>query len=51
VMMLVRQYNCRVVRQEIQLFCEMLLAVPKNRVEEVRYKLREMRNVEISRVG
>jgi uncharacterized YigZ family protein len=51
VMMLVRQYNCRVVRQEIQLFCEMLLAVPKNRVEEVRYKLQEMRDVEVSRVG
>lgn len=50
-MMLIRQYNCRVVRQEIQLFCEMLLAVPKNRVEEVRYKLQEMRNVEISPVG
>ena len=51
VMMLVRQYHCRIVRQEVQLFCEMLLAVPQNRVEEVRYKFQEMRNVEISRVG
>jgi uncharacterized YigZ family protein len=50
VMMTVRQYNCRVVKQDIQLFCDMLLAVPRNRVAEVRYKLQEMRGVEISPV-
>jgi uncharacterized YigZ family protein len=38
VMMIVRQYNCRVVKQEMQLFCDMVLAVPKNRVAEVSYK-------------
>jgi uncharacterized YigZ family protein len=51
VMITVRQCNCRVVSQEIQLFCDMVLAVPRNRVAEVSYKLREMRNVEISPVG
>ncbi|HET6256550.1 MAG TPA: YigZ family protein [Puia sp.] len=51
VMTMVRQYNCRVVRQDIQLFCDMVLAVPRSRVAEVSYKLREMRNVEISPVG
>jgi uncharacterized YigZ family protein len=50
VMMTVRRYNCRVVKQDIQLFCDMLLAVPRNRVAEVRYKLQEMRGVEISPV-
>ena len=48
VMMMVRQYNCRVIRQDIQLFCDMVLAVPRNRVEELSYKLREIKNVEIS---
>jgi len=48
VMMIVRQYNCRVVKQDIQLFCDMVLAVPKNRVADLSYKLQEMRNVEIS---
>jgi uncharacterized YigZ family protein len=48
VMMMVRQYNCRVVRQDIQLFCDMVLAVPGSRVAELSYKLRELRNVEIS---
>jgi len=47
IMMLVRQYNCRVVQQEMQLFCYMILAIPTNRVTEVIYKLQEMNNVEV----
>ena len=47
-MNLVRQCNCRVVRQELQLFCKMTLAVPLSRIAEVEYKLQEMRNIEIS---
>jgi hypothetical protein len=46
--MIVRQYNCRIVKQGIQLFCDMVLAVPGNRGADLRYKLQEMRNVEIS---
>jgi uncharacterized YigZ family protein len=48
VMVLIRQYNCRIIKQEVQLFCDLVLAIPRNRVAEVSYKLREMRNVEIS---
>jgi len=47
-MNLVRQYNCRVVQQDMQLFCNMTLAIPKNRLAEVTYKLQDMRNIEIS---
>jgi uncharacterized YigZ family protein len=50
IMTLVKQYNCRVVQQEMQLFCNMTLAIPRNRVAEVSYKLQDMRNVEISAV-
>jgi uncharacterized YigZ family protein len=48
IMNLVRQCNCRVVQQEMQLFCNMTLAIPKNRVTELAYKLQDMRNIEIS---
>lgn len=48
IMTLVKQYNCRVVSQEMQLFCNMVLAIPKNRVQEMTYKLLEIRNVELS---
>src|SRR5579859_1438547 len=48
IMTLIRQYNCRVIRQEIQLFCSITLGIPKNRLQEVTYKLKELRNVEMS---
>jgi uncharacterized YigZ family protein len=51
IMTLVKQYNCRVVSQEMQLFCNMTLAIPKNRVAEVTYKMLEIRNVELSPVS
>lgn len=50
VMILVRQYNCRVISQEIQLFCNMKLAIPKNRFDEIAYKLKDLRNVEMRSV-
>ena len=48
IMAVVKQYNCRVVRQEMQLFCIMTIAIPRNRVMEVVYKLQEIRNVELN---
>ncbi len=47
IMTIVKQYNCRVIRQEMQLFCNMTIGIPRNRVEEVSYKLQELRNVEL----
>ncbi|WP_431211176.1 IMPACT family protein [Puia sp. P3] len=51
IMAVVKQYNCRVVRQEMQLFCSMTIAIPKNRVMETVYKLQEIRNVELNPVA
>jgi uncharacterized YigZ family protein len=47
VMRLVKQFECTVFKQETQLFCSIEIGVPKNRSEEVRYKLGELRGVEI----
>ena len=47
VMALAKQYSCRIIKQEMQLFCHMTLAVPKNRVSEISYKLMEIKNVEL----
>ncbi|MBS1602141.1 MAG: YigZ family protein [Bacteroidetes bacterium] len=51
IMAVVKQYNCRVLRQEMQLFCNMTIAIPKNRVMETVYKLQEIRNVELRAVA
>ena len=48
IMRVVKQYNGRVIRQEMQLFCSMTIGVPKNRGSEVQYLLKELRNVEVS---
>jgi uncharacterized YigZ family protein len=50
IMRVVKQYNGRVVSQEMQLFCSMKLAVPRNRCTEINYILKELRNVEVSLV-
>jgi len=47
IMRVVKQYNGRVVQQEMQLFCSMTVAVPRNRFTEINYILKELRNVEV----
>jgi hypothetical protein len=39
VMMIVKQYNCSVVEQSAQLFIQLQIGIPKNRLDEVLEKL------------
>lgn len=45
VMMIVKQYNCSVVEQDAQLFVELTIGIPKNRLEEVIGKLQDLQGV------
>lgn len=45
VMMILKQFNCSIIAQEIQLFCMIKTGVPKNRLQEVLYRLHELQNV------
>jgi uncharacterized YigZ family protein len=45
VMMLVKQYNCSVVEQTAQLFIQLQIGIPKNRLDEVLEKLGTLREV------
>ena len=47
VMMIIKQYNCRIINQQNQLFCMMDIGVPKNREAEVLYKLKDLQHIEI----
>jgi len=49
VMTIVKQSNCQVIRQEMQLFCHLILGIPASREEEVVYRLKELRNVELKK--
>jgi uncharacterized YigZ family protein len=45
VMLLVKQYNCSVVEQTAQLFIQLQIGIPKNRLDEVLEKLGALRAV------
>ncbi|CAN5247070.1 IMPACT family protein [soil metagenome] len=47
VMTIVKQFNCTIVEQQLQLFCEVKMGIPKKRLDEVLYKLRDISNLEI----
>lgn len=50
VMMVVKQYNCTLLKQEQHLFCDVEIGVPKNRLEEVLFKLGDMHTVEVKKL-
>lgn len=41
VMNIIKQFNCEIVKQETQLFCEFEIGIPKARVDEVLIKLND----------
>ncbi len=49
VMMVVKQFNCSVIHQEMQLFCLLKIGVPKSRLEEVLYRFKDLHTVTIQR--
>ena len=49
IMIIIKQYNCSIAEQQLQLFCTMTIGIPQNRVEEVLFKLKEVRGLEIER--
>lgn len=50
VMMVVKQSQCSVIAQEMQLFCQLIIGVPRNRLDEVLYRISELRHVDIAPV-
>ncbi|MFN3794348.1 MAG: IMPACT family protein [Chitinophagaceae bacterium] len=51
VMMIVKQFGCTVMQQEQQLFCLIKIGIPKARLEEVLYRLKDLRVVEYTKVA
>jgi uncharacterized YigZ family protein len=50
VMKIVKQYDCVLLKQEMQLFCSMEIGVPKNRLDEVMNKTMGLRGVEVEKI-
>ncbi len=49
VMMIVKQLNCTVIQQEAMLFCELVIGIPKARLEEALYRFGDIRGVEVKK--
>jgi uncharacterized YigZ family protein len=50
VMNIIKQFGCSVVKQEIQLFCLLEIGVPRARLGEVLYTLKESHTVEVKKI-
>ena len=50
VMRVLKQFDCKVGKPEIQLFCSLDVGIPKNREGDVLYKINELRDIEILKV-
>ena len=47
-MMVIKQYHCSIKEQQLQLFCTMTIGIPQNRMEEVLFRLKEIRGLEMN---
>jgi uncharacterized YigZ family protein len=50
VMMVLKQYSCTVIGQEMQLFCVIKTGIPKNRLTEVLYQLKELQHIDVQKI-
>ena len=50
IMIIIKQLQCVITKQQTQLFCSMIVGLPKSRREEFEYRIKNLRNVEISLV-
>ena len=49
VMKLAKQFDCMILKQETQLFCLLETSVPKNRLNELLLRLKELKGVEVEK--
>jgi uncharacterized YigZ family protein len=50
VMMIIKQFGCEVKWQQVLLFCELLVSVPKARLDEVIFKFKELTSIEATKL-
>ena len=51
VMVVIKQYNCTIISQEQGLFCVVNTGVPRNRLEQVLQKLKDIHGVEVAKMN
>jgi len=49
-MMVMKQFNCKIISNEMQLFCIIKAGIPKSRLDEVLYRLNDLQNVSVKKI-
>jgi len=50
IMQIMKQANCTIFQQNLQLFSEIRVGIPSNRLDEVLHRLNDLRNVELKKL-
>ena len=50
VMIILKQFNCTIITQKMQLFCSIQTGIPQNRLQETLYRLKQMQNVSTKKI-
>lgn len=50
IMMVVKQCNCTIINQEMQLFCNITIGISKSRLDEVLFRLKDIKGIEIEKL-
>lgn len=47
VMLIIKQFNCSILKNEMQLFCRIETGIPRNKINEVLSALKEVKNLDV----
>jgi uncharacterized YigZ family protein len=51
VMMVIKQCNCTIISQEMQLFCNISVGISKSRLDETLFRLKDIKGIEIEKLS
>ncbi len=51
VMLILKQFNCTIHANEMQLFCHIKAGIPKNRLDDVLNRLNDLQNLSVKKIG
>lgn len=51
VMQIIKQFDCSIEKQEMNLFCSLHIGIPKNRLDETLFRLKDRKGVELGKIA
>jgi uncharacterized YigZ family protein len=51
VMQIIKQFDCSIEKQEMNLFCSLHIGIPKNRLDETLFRLKDRKGIELGKLA